>query len=60
VCKSRMSWRRNGGMPDSRSAFHSATLSTESNAELQRQASKNNTCRLSPGKVIDDVETVYN
>jgi len=34
VCKSRMSWRRNGGMPDPRSAFHSATLSTESNADL--------------------------
>jgi len=29
-----MSWRRNGGMPDPRSAFHSATLSTESNADL--------------------------
>ena len=28
-----MSWRRNGGMPDPRSAFHSATLSTESNAD---------------------------
>jgi len=29
-----MSWRRNGGMPDPRSAFHRATLSTESNADL--------------------------
>jgi len=28
-----MSWRRNGGMPDPRSAFHSATLSTESNVQ---------------------------
>ena len=34
VCKSRMCWRRNGGMPDPRSAFHSATLLTESNADL--------------------------
>jgi len=34
VCKSRMSWRRNGGMPDPRSAFHRASLSTESNDDF--------------------------